>query len=97
MASGLACGWPSFFSSCSSLRLPLLGSPGSVWFLFYFGGSYPEGGATWALIQGNLLAGNIIKEKWVLDHLLVFPLNPVRFHFMKWFSNPICDMPVSHR
>lgn len=93
MASGLA-GCGPF-----SLAVPPVfpGSPSPVWLLFHVGGQVSWGRATWEVIPGHLPAGKIIKEKWVLDHLLVFPLNPVRFHFTKWFSNPICDMPVSCR
>lgn len=49
-----------------------------------------------AVIQERL-ARNIMEGKWALDALSVFPLNPVRFHFMKWLLDPICAPPVSHR
>lgn len=89
MASGLAGGRPCLLS-----MLPPPGSPCSVWLCSTVGrrrgaGRCPGRGATQAVIQEYLLAGNIMKEKWVWDHLLVFPLNLVRFHFTKWLSNPI--------
>ena len=95
LRNGFWVGWRRpLLSRCA---LPLTGVPLLCLAFVPLGGQVSWGRRTWEAIQGYLLAGNIIKEKWVLDHLLVFPLNPVLFHFTKWFSNPICDVPVSRR